>query len=253
MPTLDCTSLKTAVLSLSEILGTSPTELQTAWRTFRLNEPNRDVSPEDALIIHLGYANEAGLPSPTAIRWFHATRVPPATDFGEGILPTKEALPTIWEQLGRVAVRRGWVNQSAWNEFREGFWGSRTHGAIQFARKFMSRGWEGPFAFLVRSAATRGRGGGHRDFTRISEAAEDICSAFKEQHGQDLEAAYRDSTKRCLVTFTRPGQWDGAMSAALSYAYRAERRIAQSLHSNTCFSGEGSRVPPEWINAVEFL
>jgi hypothetical protein len=254
MTLLSCGSPVEAVQTLSDIFRISPMELRRRWRTFNYDDQRfRQLAFEDALIQHLGFDSARDLPQPTAIRWFHATRTLPDADFKEtGILPTRAALPRIWSVLETVAVQSG-IGRAVWRTFQEGFWSSHTAGSSQFSRKFLSPGWEGPFAFLVRAAAVDGGDAGHRDFTRISEAAEDILMSFEELHGVALRDAVIAATKPCLVVFIAADSWHGAVQAAISYAYRADVGMDQSIHSNTCFSGEGQAVPPEWIERVEWL
>jgi hypothetical protein len=250
---LDCSTALDAMASLSGLLGTTPADLRAKWRSFEFDDPRHErQSPEDRLIRYLGYDAE-DLPQPHAIRWFHATRAMPGTNFEEGILPTMHALRHIWEAIGFVVARRRWVSEAEWQRFSATFLESDTYGAEQFARKAIAPGWEGPFAFLVRDAAVKGRSAGHRDFTRLSETAEDICLAFEERYKRPLRKALHQHLSPCLVVFTRPRDWPGAVRAALNYAFRADRRLAQNFDCNTCFSGEGEAVPRSWIDRVEWL
>lgn len=250
---LDCSCASEALQSLSRLFGTTPEGLRSRWGSFRLDDPQYGSEPpENRLILHLGYEPEA-LPQPSAIRWFHATRAMARSDFRDGVLPTTQALPHVWDALGTVVERQRWISQEEWQQFREGFWQSGTVGARQFGHKYIAPGWEGPFAFLVRDAAVSGLEAGHRDFTRLSEATEDIGMAFEELYQLPLRDAIRRELAPCLVVFTRPGNWYGAVRAALNYVFRVDRRMRQHTDCNTCYSGGGQAVPASWIDRVEWL
>jgi hypothetical protein len=158
------------------------------------------------------------------VRWFHATRAISETAFAEGLLPTEAAMPMLWEVLGACAAQ--WLSASDWEEYRGSFMrGDRTYSG-QFAQKRIVRGWDGPFAFLVRDAAL-GRHRGHKDFTLFAEVVEDICADFSQVYGLDLENAYQASTRPCLVVFTTPGSHWGTVRAAANYVY-------YSIHDMEC-------------------
>ena len=122
----------------------------------------------------------------------------------------------------------------------------------QFHQKRIAQGWEGPFAFLVRDAALH-KHQGHKDFTRLCEAAEDICADFEQLHERDLTRAYQATTRPCLVVFTWPGDQWGAVRAAANYVYRSVRGIDCGVDCNTNFSGGGKPVPRALIDRVEWL
>jgi hypothetical protein len=228
---LDCSSVEDAIKSMGKLFGLSPDDLRKTvgrWEIDRL----------------------CNLPSPTAIRWFHATRAPVGFTFEEGLLPTSEALPKLWESLGAVAAK--WTSPAKWKEYRRSFECSDRFFPQQFRRKQIAPEWEGPFAFLVRDAALR-RYDVHKDFTKICETLEDICADYEDVFAHPLRGAYEAATRPCLVTFTQPGDWPGAVRAALHYVRRAIDGIEQDLKSNTNFNGKGAAVPRSSIDFVEWL
>jgi hypothetical protein len=208
------------------------------------------LAPEDEVVRHLGFGSDSDLPEPLGVRWFHATRALEGTTFAEGLLPTLQALPKLWDCLGRIAER--WTSPAEWIEYQRSFEKGDRHFAKQFHRKQEFDEWEGPFAFLVRDAAL-GRHGGHRTFTAMSEAAEDVCGDYEEVFGHPLAAAYRAATRPCLVVFTTPGPHPRTVRAALNYAHREVCGIEHGLSSNWCFAGKGTAVPPDWLDRVEWL
>ena len=108
---LDCSTSADALQSVSALLSTTPSVLREKWRTFSPDDPcYESVALENRLLLHLGYEPNR-LPNPSAIRWFHATRALPGTDFQDGILPTMQALPRLWEAFGTVIERRRWISR----------------------------------------------------------------------------------------------------------------------------------------------
>jgi hypothetical protein len=248
--TLDCSSVEDAITSLGRLFGMSPEDLRKALEHLEIDWHHCSLAPEDQVALHLGYGSVHDLPKPKAIRWFHAARVPFGTTFEEGLLPTPAALPKLWESLGAVAAQ--WTPAAEWNDYQHSFEDSDRRSAQRFRQKRMAPGWGGPFAFLVRDAALH-KVGNHKDFTRICEALEDICADYEEVFGRPLREAYEAATSPCLVVFTRPGDYFGAVRAALNYAHRTVAGLNQSLDSNANFNGEGDAVPRSWIGYVEWL
>jgi len=241
-----------ATASLSSLFGIPRDKLRAMIGQCQVNWDHPCVAPEDQVVRYLGYLDAHDLPRPTAIRWFHATRAPAGTRFEEGLLPTVAALPKLWGYLGAVALNAGWTTEAGWAEYQGEFETSDRRFAQQFRQKLMSPGWEGPFAFLVRDAALLEQDV-HKNFTRIPEALEDICADFEQKYKHPLRQAYEATTKPCLVIFTRPGDWYGAVRAALNFVHRSVVGLEQTLECNANFNGEGHAVPLSWINHVEWL
>jgi hypothetical protein len=248
---LDCSSVDDAIASLGSLFGIPGDELKATLRQCQIDWHHSFVAPEDQIVRCLGREDVHDLPRPTAIRWFHATRAPAETTFEEGLLPTLAALPKLWRWLGAVAVKAGWTTEAGWAEYEREFETSDRHFAEQFRRKRISPGWEGPFAFLIKDAALH-RYDLHKDFTRIPETLEDICGDFEQKYGYPLGQAYEAATKPCLVIFTRPGDWHGAVKAALNFVHRSIVGIEQTFECNANFNAEGHAVPASWIDGVEW-
>jgi hypothetical protein len=250
---LDCTSVDTAVASLAGLFGMTPIDVRRRCEQLEVDWHHARIPPEDQILQMFGYNDDNATPRPSAIRWFHATRLPEDAKFDEGILPTRAALERLWQFLDSIGP--GLIGAQKWLEFKTTFPRSNTVFAQQFRNKRDAAGWEGPFAFLVRDAALSGsRGGGdHRDFTDAPESLEDICGDFEIRFGASLANAYRAVTRRCLVSFTQPGSRQGGVRAATSYVYYAIHGLEQARWCNTCFSGEGERIPAERIDEIEWL
>jgi hypothetical protein len=162
-----------------------------------------------------------------------------------------EALPMLWERLERLAKELG-TSDHEWASYRQSFDETDRFYAQQFHSKAIAQGWDGPFAFLIRAAAT-GEVGDHKDFTALSEALEDVCADYEEVFTRPLRTAYVKATRPCLVVFTHPGTYHGVVRAALSYVHRSFAGLEQGLECNANFNGRGVAVAPAWIDRVEWL
>jgi len=248
LPLLDCSSVDAAARSLCELLKLSHSELDSRVANFDVDWNHDETAPEDQVLIQFGVDPRAP-PETSAVRRFHATRALPGATFEEGLLPTRAALPKIWDVLGAIAAR--WLSDSAWAEYQESFLRSDRSFARQFRCKHMVPEWEGPFAFLLKDAALH-KHNTHKDFSRLCETMEDICADFEEVHGHPLQDAYEELSRPCLVIFRWPGAWPGTVRAAANYVFRALRGIDCGLHCNTNFNGKGQPVPVSLIDCVEW-
>ncbi len=245
--------MEDAISALSNLFGIPRDPFKATIGQCQIKWGHPSVPPEDQVLRYLGYEDVDDLPGPTAIRWFHATRAPAGTSFEEGLLPSVAALPKLWRSLGAVAVNAGWTTAVGWMEYQREFETSDRRYALQFRPKGMSPEFGGPFAFLVRDAAL-GQHDVHKDFTRIPpESLEDISRDFEEKYEHPLLKAYQAATKPCIVIFTRPGDWYGAVRAALNFVHRSVLGLEQTLDCNTSFNGTGHVVPASWIDHVEWL
>jgi hypothetical protein len=246
---LDCFSVDTAAYSLAELLQLSQAAFESKVASIDVDWDHEETSPEDQVLIQLD-VDPRSPPEPSGVRWFHATRAVPGTNFEDGLQPTLAALPKMWDALGACAAE--WLTKQEWIEYQNSFMRGNRQFSGQFRRKRMASGWEGPFAFLVRDAAL-GKHDTHKDFTRLCETMEDICADFEMVHGRSLRQAYERLSCQCLVVFTWPGAWPGAVRAAANYVFRTLRGIEIGRHCNTNFSGMGKPVPGSLIELVEWL
>ena len=244
---LDCSTLETAETSLAALYEISAADLAK-----RLDQFELDSSTPQARDDHvLEWMNRRrSTPEPDTVRWFHATRALPESTFAEGLLPTTAVLPQIWTTVERLASR--WITPSQWQSYRVSFDQGDRHFSAQFFRKRVHPDWEGPFGFLVRDSAL-GRHDCHRDFTRMGEAAADICGDFEQFWGQPMRCALESATRPCLVIFRSAGPYHGAVRAALNYVYHATRHLPCGYSCNTNFDGHGRAVPPSHIEGVCWL
>ena len=246
---LDCSSVGDARRSLAELLGLSEANLAAHIARIDIDWSHHSIPPENQVLIQLGIDPDMP-PKPSAIRWFHATRALPRSEYEEGLLPTLKAMPMLWQALGTCAA--GWLSPSEWDDYVDSFARNDRRFSRQFHQKRMAPDWEGPFAFLVRDAALH-KHRGHKDFTMLCEAAEDICADFERVHGYALKAAYQSATRPCLVVFTWPGERYGTVRAAANYVCRTLQGIECGTDCNANFNGKGEVVPKALISTIEWL
>jgi hypothetical protein len=248
---LDCSSFDTALHSLSELLGSPADALKRELTEAEIDWGNTELSSEEQLIHLLGFESRDSLPAPDRIRWFHATRAPKGSAFAEGILPTGEALPKLFDLLGEIAGQ--WSAPEEWERFKDSIQTGSSQYAVQLRRKRGDKNaWGGPFAFLVRDAAL-GHVGDHQMFWDVPETVKDLCATYEEQFGHSLLEAYQAGTQPCLVNFIRPGNWPGAVFAALNYAHRQATGLDHSFRCNQNFASDNKTIPAEWIDRIEWL
>lgn len=147
MTELDCETFESTVHSLSSMTGTSGDDIRTrmsawTWRAFNRFAQRRGIGGFDVARAELWARvfGDAPRPIPDIVYWFHATRVLPNTDFGEGLLPLPSAVPRLIESLEKIGLRPA----------------SRTEGSLHsdaHVRKMNHRGSWGPFGHLVKDAA----------------------------------------------------------------------------------------------------
>lgn len=250
---LDCRCFQSALNSCASILGAPPEVLLRALREFEYDavpESDRRRWPYEELLPKYvcGVVGRAQLPSPQVIHWFHATRVPPGTEFREGILPSSRRLDSIWALLGTLASE--WSSPSEWEHFRGSMDGP---GAREYHLRTSSRVDDGPHAFLVRDAILHPEQLRSHDYLRMPEIIQDICTSYHHRYQHPLYDRARQATRPCIVTFRSSSPWPDALAAALMYVHRVVRREDLFLHCNTCFDGKGGAVPPVDIVRLEWL
>jgi hypothetical protein len=247
---LDCSSAESAIQSYASVVGVPTKTMLRLVENTLVDWTSSDVAPENQIARQLGVKDD-GEQGQFSVRWFHATRALPGEKFQEGLLPTLQALPKLWRILGHLAAE--WVGDSEWADYQTSFSrGDRTYSR-QFRNKRVVRGWEGPFAFLVRDAATGKHGHWHKDFTSISETAEDICSDFESEFGYPLRSRYESALRPCLVSFVWPEPPGSALRATANYIFHSLRNIDCGRDCNANFSARGKAVGFELIDRIEWL
>lgn len=170
---LDCSSRESTQASLVAAFGCSV----LALREF-VADPGlgityerdwEELPPFDRWLFRQACARLGSPALPTELCWFHGTRVPPRSDFSEGILPLGAWLPRLQAAvdatLDDVDMKR---DAAAAFERKSGF-------GMHFGMKVKDSLHWGPYAILVREVADYARTLGQHDYLGMPEIIEDLC------------------------------------------------------------------------------
>ena len=248
MRTLDCESIDSTYASIEEILLVERPVLGGILGDIDLDQACRRSGGKtggEVLLEAVMRHARAGRPAFDRTCWFHFTRSHPRNSFSRGLLPLKDALPYVWGFLLMLLP--------------EDFPLEKWYGFVEKppSRPYQARlndpGCHGPFAILPRDAGLSCRQSGIHDSLGAPEIVEEICSAFRAEHGVDLLRAYREHTRPCIVTFidseTRPGH----LGTALHSLYRHLHGGRSAGDFWVDFDAKGEAIPPERIRKVEYL
>jgi hypothetical protein len=247
--TLDCTALDTALRSIAAMSGRNVQQLQQAIDAAQIDWASAEIAPEEQIARQIGFTPDTVVDT-YGVRWFHATRVAADETFADGLLPTMQAWPKIWDSLRTLAAE--WLTATQFEDYRQSFMRGDRFFSRQFRTKQIAPNWQGPFAFLVRDAALS-RHDGHKDFTRCSETAEDVCADFEEVYGYPLRDRYENNLRRCLVSFVWQEPLSYALRPAANYVFRTLKGVGCGMHCNTNFNGRGKPVSRHLIDRIEWL
>jgi hypothetical protein len=254
---LDCSSPTSTCASLSEIFGVAPEEVEHRCSTLDLEPYVED--PRRSFIAPL-------FDSTPPAQLVHATRAfPSRIGFAEGLLPLGLALEGIWADL--YALVRDECPPSEWAGFRTwvetdhpinlpaGYVNAAQGKAAHLVRLYRMKAgakyqW-GPFGFLVREVALRAPTPHRNYWANAPEIVEDICAAYEDRFGRDLEAIYLSATQPCLVKFYQLRDCGGILDIAAHYLCTSAQGIEIHWDLNTNFDGRGQAVPPERIIEVQ--
>jgi hypothetical protein len=197
---LDCESHESELNSISDVYGASAGEVGRFLADVDLDEAyeeHKDLKPFDEYLVEL-FESQFGSPRRcwNRVRWFRLTRVPPATDFTEGILPLHLALDKTWRAI--IAIPRD----------------PRTRRNLEFLRdngvpddQYNLKASDtlnlhsGPFAILVRDAAFCSTSLCNHDYLKFPGIVEDICNGYKQKYGEVIHEEISLALRPCIVTF----------------------------------------------------
>jgi len=220
------------------LTGLSPSALDECIR--EAHQPNRTVLWNQIV------GSRTSPPIPEVVHWFHATRVPPHTDFRrDGIQPLGPCLPMIKDFLKTLAreLRLPPPGPSA----------NQTGGARQYRLKANDRMYWGPCAFLVRDAIVQRESPTH-DYLASPEIVEDLAQMIaREQHVALLIEKFQERTRRCIVKFRSTEPRKDVAEVALYYCYSSLWLRGQSRDTNTTSDGNARTIPPSDIVGIEYF
>ncbi|GJM43493.1 MAG: hypothetical protein DHS20C21_03350 [Gemmatimonadota bacterium] len=112
---------------------------------------------------------------------------------------------------------------------------------------------DGPHGFLTREVILDPGELPIFDYTYAPEYLQNLCSAFPQDVGTTLLAAYRDRTSRAIVKFRSSEHLAGVIPCAVTYA--RVRLSGQPLREGCShgFSGSGTPIPSEDVIGIEWL
>jgi hypothetical protein len=242
---LDCSSVTSATETLAVVLGISTSELVGRLRAFD-DEAYRRDHPEEFFWYENVLASEVlprradDIAPPDEVVWFHATRVPRESRFqSEGLLPLRDCIDGLRRDVTLIARDLGIA-------------GSEGTISGSFAAKRSRLEVQGPSASLLRDAAVN-PGTTHRNFLESPEIVEDIAMEIGGPRFEEILARYKAKTTPCLVSFRSEDARPDVVVRALAYLHSTIRGGSDPVFWNTCFDGEGRRVPPADIVQVEWL
>jgi hypothetical protein len=109
MRALDCHTIESTLTSLGFLLSRDPGQLRAELISLSIAEftelLHRAPHPNDRMLWHRIVGPETPPPIPDVTYWFHATRVPPGTDFAEALQPLGARLSAIEAFLEALARR----------------------------------------------------------------------------------------------------------------------------------------------------
>ena len=193
---LDCASADMARSSLAALLGISDSEL---------DQRIASLSPDALYPMTAGQADNAATlwehlttqaeTAPSAIFWFHATRVLQDASFAtDGILPLKDMLPRIETLLKKL------MQDCPDAERQDEEDSSSVGNPFALAMRLEMPEGQGPDAFLVREAIFDKSGAQH-NFVDAPEAVEDVAAMLAGSGAAALLECFRSASRPYIVKF----------------------------------------------------
>lgn len=252
MFTLDCSDRSQALMSLSRGFGCTVEQLAEVLLSLDLEqiyETDRSIMIDSNQYLREYVCSKLGEPcSFTSAYWFHGTRTFPDNAFQDGLLSLKGSESPVMDMLiaqaPNAVVRE---NLQAWN----------FHGGVPdslFQLRTMDKMHWGPYGHLVRETHFHARSLWLHDYVHLPELVEDVCNAYEKRFGQDLTGHYLQALKPCIVWFRAGIEYvEGALEAALSYAYTSVRGLPPEGGAVTSIDRNGIPVSSVAIVRVEYL
>jgi len=236
---LDCESLDSALGSLAWSYEATSNEVVAFLKNV---DPETVPLPE---LVRSEFGNQKRMWE--SVYWFHLTRVPPGTDFDEGILPLHLALSKIWDAIiGAVRTPKAKRNLK---RLREEGVPNRL-----YKMKVVDPLHAGPYAMLVREAAFHAAEMGNHDYLEVPEIIEDICDGYEKRFGHSILSEVTAALQACIVKFEAVDQ--GGPDLALivfNYCWCMIHDVELSIYSNTCYDARDTIIPRLAIREVKFL
>lgn len=250
---LDCESVETATLSLSNLFGCAPDHLRSFVKDpgplqyFELNWERLTVF--DKWYYEMAVKRFGAPLMPSEICWFHGTRVPEGTTFSDGLLPLGDQIPRLVDMLV------GLLDNDLEKEAVKSAFQRKGGNSFHFGNKLRNSMHWGPYAFLVKDVAISGNSLGQHDYLAMPEIIEDLCEEVRNADGLDLLPQYKAKLQPAIVKFKASVERSPEFALATALCYLNSVFIEGSASSNSvwCFDGKGCRVPAADILKVEWV
>ena len=252
--TLDGETRESALLSVSEILGLTCTNLTNFFMEFDLwdyveKHGYGEEGPGNLLLKTLlmqikcnwGFSHTA---------WFHMTRFLATEEFKEGLKTYSDAIDDIWDLL--FEINPSDITRSEWDSFRMSKESDLSSNLGQYHYyRTNGVGQEGPYGILVPELRS---GNPLIKQDHYLEEAPEIVTHICQSFGQNLLKEFQEKTKPCIVKFETTDNELYLLSTALLYVYESGLPEPQFTHfHNAGYPGNGISVPPDQIKKRMFL
>ena len=250
MLVLDCGSRSTALTSVAAVYGVDETVIEEFLCAFDIDAHYAATNPDCHGDRELRRVFESLFGYEPAqldrVVWFHLTRTSRNSNFETGIQPLSESINRVWQVV--LEVFRG-------TEHERGLLDMQRDGVpdCHYRLKVGVPLHAGPYAVLVREAATRSSEIGNHDYLWLPEIMEDICNGYQGVHGVSLHQILSSALAPVIVKFWSTKQLGvSCLEAALYYLYVTAHGRRMTISANTCFDGENCGIPPEQIVGIEY-
>jgi len=249
---LDCETGDSTIASFCGCFGCEEADFTDALKSIDIEElySDSDTMPEESSEEYLlNYIVEKfGEPGESdSICWFHLTRTLSDNEFSEGVLPLSQAKDFIWETL--FSIFEGTVIEQRLRSMKES---GVDDGAYNL--KIDDPVHSGPYGILVLDTAFHSEEIGQHDYLAFPEIIEDICTGYWTQYDEKIYDEVEDALSPCVIKFQEDAVADqGAIEAALYFAYRYANGLDVSGASICCYDGKDEAVSYEDILSIDFL
>ncbi|EOA3638208.1 MULTISPECIES: hypothetical protein [Klebsiella pneumoniae complex] len=252
MFTLDCSTRSQVLLTLSAGFGCAVAEMENVLLSIDLEkiyETDHSIMIDSSQYLREYVYSELGIPGTfTTALWFHGTRTFADNTFENGLFALNQSESLVMDML---------VNLAPDAEAKERLQAWNFHAAVPdflFQTRTKEKIHWGPYGHLVREVHLHARKLWQHDYVRLPELVEDVCNAYKKTYGRDLTEYFLKVLNPCIVWFRANIDYqEGALEAALSYAYTSVRKLPPESDAVYGIDRHGKRVSADDIVNVEFI
>jgi hypothetical protein len=248
MIVLDCETRETTLQSISDLYGSSVTEIGSYLANFDFDALSEEESHQYHAHVNLKQKFDCQFGKPAQelerVYWFHLTRTLADTNFEQGILPLEPSLEWVWHTISAIFAN----TEHAVNIDR-----LHTEGVsnFEFGLKLSNPVYGGPFAMLIREVAFRADEIKNHDYLKIPEIMEDICNDYFEKFDVRIHEVLSAGLVPRIVKFWSDQRCgEDCIQAALYYLHLSANGLALDANANTCFDGNNQFVPFDQITNV---